>query len=86
MARVCDITGKRTISGNNVSHSNNKTKRKFLPNLHKKKFFIDELGCWLELKVCSSALRSINKYGVYAVLKKAKERGTLFRYLHFLVD
>jgi large subunit ribosomal protein L28 len=86
MSRVCDITGKRTVSGNTVSHSKNKTRRKFYPNLHKKKFFLDELGIWLNLKVCSSALRSIDKYGIYPVLKKAKDKGTLFKDLCFLVD
>jgi large subunit ribosomal protein L28 len=86
MAKVCDITGKKTIAGNSVSHANNKTKRKFYPNLHKKKFFVEELGLWLNLKISSSALRSIDKYGVYNVLKKAKSEGTLVKDLCFLID
>ncbi len=75
MARVCDITGKRTQVGNNVSHANNKTKRKFYPNLHKKSFYVPEDDAWITLKVCSKALRTINKNGISAVLKKAQEKG-----------
>jgi large subunit ribosomal protein L28 len=77
MARVCDITGKRTQVGNKVSHSNNKTKRKFYPNLQKKKFFIAEENKWVTLKVSTSGLRSINKKGISAVIKEAKEKGFL---------
>lgn len=77
MARICEITGKRTASGNNVSHANNKTRRKFYPNLHKKRFFIPEKNQWIEVKVCTSVLRSIDKNGILVVFKKAKERGTL---------
>ena len=74
MARVCDITGKRPRVGNNVSHANNKTRRKFYPNLHKKKFYIPEEDRWVVLKVSSSALRTISKKGIYAVIKEAKEK------------
>lgn len=74
MARVCDITGKRAISGNNVSHAHNKTKRKFYPNLHKKRFYIPEEDRWITLKVSTSALRTINKKGISAVLKDLKEK------------
>jgi large subunit ribosomal protein L28 len=74
MARVCDITGKRAISGNNVSHAHNKTKRKFYPNLHKKRFYIPEEDRWVTLKVSSTALRTINKKGIAAVLKEVKEK------------
>ena len=77
MARVCDITGKRTRVGNNVSHANNKTKRKFYPNLQKKRFYIPEEDAWITLKVAASAIRTINKNGVSAVLKKAKEEGRI---------
>lgn len=77
MSRVCQITGKRPRSGNNVSHANNKTKRKFYPNLHKKRFFLAEEDRWITLKVSTTALRTINKNGIEAVLKKAKENGTL---------
>jgi large subunit ribosomal protein L28 len=77
MARVCQITGKRPQVGNNVSHANNKTKRKFYPNLQKKKFYLPEEDKWITLKVSTSALRTINKNGITAVLKKAKEKGYL---------
>ncbi|MGK7389645.1 MAG: 50S ribosomal protein L28 [Candidatus Cyclobacteriaceae bacterium M2_1C_046] len=75
MSRVCDITGKRPRVGNNVSHANNKTKRKFYPNLHKKKFYIAEEDRWITLKVSTTALRTINKNGITAVLKKARKNG-----------
>jgi large subunit ribosomal protein L28 len=77
MARVCQITGKRPRVGNNVSHANNKKKRKFYPNLQKKRFFIVEENRWITLKVSTSALRTINKNGISAVLKEAKEKGNL---------
>ena len=73
MARVCDITGKKVMVGNNVSHSNRKTKRKFYPNLQTKKFFISETGEWVTLKVSANALRTINKKGIASVLKDALE-------------
>ena len=75
MARVCDLTGKRPQVGNNVSHDNNKTKRKFYPNLQKKRFYIPEEDAWITLKVSTTALRSINKNGIAAVLKKAHREG-----------
>ncbi|MBT30049.1 MAG: 50S ribosomal protein L28 [Thalassobius sp.] len=77
MSRVCDITGKRPRVGNNVSHANNKTKRKFYPNLHTKKFYIPEEDRWITLKVSSTALRTINKNGITAVLKKARANGNV---------
>lgn len=77
MARVCQITGKRAHSGNNVSHANNRTKRKFYPNLHKKRFFIPEENKWITLKVSANAIKTINKKGITAVLKEAKAKGTL---------
>ncbi len=75
MSRVCQLTGKRPISGNNVSHSNRKTKRRFLPNLHKKRFYIQEKDEWVTLKVSSAALRNINKLGLYAYLQKCEKKG-----------
>jgi len=75
MSKVCEITGKRPISGNNVSHAHNKTKRRFYPNLQKKKFFIPEEGKWITLKLSTSAMRTINKKGISAVLKEAKAQG-----------
>jgi large subunit ribosomal protein L28 len=77
MSRVCQLTGKRPRSGNNVSHANNKTKRKFYPNLHKKRFYIPEEDKWITLKVSSQALRTINKNGIAAVLKKARAEGNV---------
>ena len=75
MARVCDLTGKRAMVGNSVSFSNKKTKRKFNPNLQKKKFYVPEMGEWITLKVSTSALRTINKNGISAVIEKAIKKG-----------
>lgn len=72
MARVCQVTGKKVITGNHVSHSNRKTKRKFYPNLLTKKFFVPETGEWVSLKVSAAGLRVINKKGIAAVLKDLK--------------
>ncbi len=77
MSRVCEITGKRPRVGNNVSHANNKTKRKFYPNLQKKRFYIAEEDRWITLKVSTSAIRTINKNGITAVLKKARANGNI---------
>ncbi len=75
MARVCQITGKKPIVGHRVSHSNIKTKRRFLPNLQEKKFFIPEDNRWISLKVSTKAIRMINKKGISACLKEAREKG-----------
>lgn len=75
MSKVCQLTGKKPMAGNNVSHSNRKSKRRFLPNLHKKKFFIPELDKTVTLKVCSTALRTIDKLGIYEYLVKQKKKG-----------
>ncbi|MBO7586869.1 MAG: 50S ribosomal protein L28 [Bacteroidales bacterium] len=77
MSRVCQITGKKAIVGNNVSHANNKTKRKFNPNLHTKKFYVPELDEWIWLKVSAHGMRHINKKGVYKCLVEASEKGIL---------
>jgi len=77
MSRVCQITGKRPRTGNNVSHAHNKTKRKFLINLFKKRFYLPEEDKWITLKVSSTALRTINKNGIDAVLKKARQNGNV---------
>lgn len=77
MARVCQLTGKKTRVGNNVSHANNKTKRKFYPNLQKKRFYVPSTGQWITLKVSTSAIRTINKNGLEATIKKSYEKGTL---------
>ncbi|MBA3901869.1 MAG: 50S ribosomal protein L28 [Bacteroidetes bacterium] len=77
MSRICELTGKKAIVGNKVSHSNSKTKRKFNPNLIEKKFYIPEEDKWIKLKIAASALRTINKNGLSAVLRKAREKGFL---------
>lgn len=77
MSRFCDLTGKGPMTGNHVSHSNRKTKRKFYPNLHKKNFYIPELDRWVELKVSTTALRTINKKGVYNYLKELEKKGEI---------
>ena len=75
MSRVCQLTGKRPVSGNNVSHSHKKTKRWFLPNLHKKRFYLPEEDRWITLKVSSKALRNINKKGITEYLRELKKQG-----------
>jgi large subunit ribosomal protein L28 len=75
MAKVCDLTGKKPITGNYVSHSNRKTKRRFMPNLHTKKFFMPETGEWVTLKVSASAIRTISKMGLHAYIKKLEKKG-----------
>ena len=75
MARVCQVTGKRPITGNKVSHSNIKTKRRFLPNLQNKRYFLAEEDKWITLKVSSEAIRTINKNGLLAVVKKLRAAG-----------
>jgi large subunit ribosomal protein L28 len=75
MARVCQVTGKRPITGNKVSHSNIKTKRRFLPNLQSKRYFLAEEVKWVTLKVSSEAIRTINKNGLYSVVKQLRASG-----------
>ncbi|HSD13413.1 MULTISPECIES: 50S ribosomal protein L28 [Flavobacterium] len=75
MSRVCELTGKRAMVGNNVSHAMNKTKRKFSVNLVKKRFYIPEEDRWVTLRISTSALKTINKNGIAAVLKEAKANG-----------
>lgn len=77
MARVCEITGKRPHVGNSVSHANNKTKRRFYPNLQTKRFFVPEEGKWITLKVSTKAIKTINNRGITAVLKEARAKGFL---------
>ena len=77
MARVCEISGKRTRVGNNVSHAHNKTKRKFKPNLQKKRYYLPEEDRWVTIKLSTSVMRTINKKGISAVLKEARDKGTL---------
>jgi large subunit ribosomal protein L28 len=75
MARVCQVTGKKPITGNKVSHSNIKTKRRFLPNLQTKRFFLAEEDKWITLKLSSEAIRTINKKGLYTVVKELRAAG-----------
>lgn len=75
MSKVCQLTGKRPITGNNVSHSKRKTKRRFLPNVHKKRYYIPETEQWVTLKVSAHAMRNINKVGVYDYLKQLEAKG-----------
>ncbi|MFC4232954.1 50S ribosomal protein L28 [Parasediminibacterium paludis] len=75
MARVCQVTGKKPMVGNSVSHSNIKTKRRFLPNLQTKRFFYAEEGRWITLKVSGEAIRTINKNGLEATVKALRAKG-----------
>jgi large subunit ribosomal protein L28 len=75
MARVCQVTGKTPIGGNKVSHSNIKTKRRFLPNLQTKRFFLAEENKWITLKLTTDAIRTINKRGLYNVVKELRAQG-----------
>ena len=79
MSKICEITGKKVITGNNVSHSNSRTKRTFSPNLQTKRFYIPEEDKWITLKVSAHALRSINKKGISVCIKEAREKGYLNR-------
>ncbi len=76
MARICQVSGKRPRVGNNVSKANNKTKRKFYPNLQRKRFYLPDEDRWVTLRVATSTLRTINKNGISAVLKEARAKGT----------
>ncbi len=77
MSRICDLTGKAALTGNKVSHSNAKTKRKFYPNLQTKRFFIPEEDRWITLKVSTSAIKTINKNGITAVINKFIQKGSI---------
>ncbi len=76
MSRVCQLTGKKVMVGNNVSHSKRRTKRTFYPNLQKKRFYNVEDGSYVTLRVSTSAMRTINKMGLKAAIAQAKEKGT----------
>ena len=75
MSRICQVTGKRPISGNNVSHSNIKSKRRFLPNLHNHRFWVESENRWVQLRVSTKGLRIIDKKGIDDVLKDLRSRG-----------
>ncbi len=75
MARECEVTGKKPMSGNNVSHANNKTKRRFLPNLQNRRFWVESENRWVRLRVSNAGLRIIDKLGIDAVLADMRARG-----------
>jgi len=75
MARVCEVTGKKPMVGNNVSHANNKTKRRFLPNLHYRRFWVESENRWVRLRVSNAAVRLIDRKGIDVVLAELRERG-----------
>lgn len=77
MSRVCELTGKKPMTGNNVSHAMNKTKRRFNVNLFKKRFYLPEEDKWLTLRVSAQAIKNINKLGITEVVKSAREKGYL---------
>lgn len=75
MAKVCEVTGKKPMSGQRVSHANNKTKRKFEPNLHEHRFWVPSENRFIRLKVSAAGMKTINKKGIEAVLREMKTRG-----------
>jgi len=75
MSRVCQVTGKRPMSGNNVSHANNRTRRRFLPNLHEQRFWVDSEKRFVRLRVSTKGIRTIDKLGIDAVLADMRKRG-----------
>ncbi|MDR9375160.1 MAG: 50S ribosomal protein L28 [Schleiferiaceae bacterium] len=77
MSRICELTGKKAITGNHVSFSNKKNKRRFNVNLTKKRFYLPEENKWVTLRVSTSALKNINKRGITAVIKEARQKGYL---------
>lgn len=77
MSRICDLTGKATMVGNRVSHSNAKTKRKFYPNLHMKRFYLPDEDRWITLKVSTSAIKTINKIGITEAISRFINKGSI---------
>ena len=80
MSRICQITGKKVMVGNNVSHSKRRTRRKFYPNLICKKFFLEEENRWVDLKVSANGMRTIDKKGLKVALTEAKDKGFIAKY------
>jgi large subunit ribosomal protein L28 len=80
MSKICQVTGKKVMVGNNVSHSKRRTKRKFLPNLFVKRYYLPEEERWISLKVSAAGIRTISKKGLTAALKEAKEKGYILNY------
>ena len=75
MSRICQVTGKGALSGNNVSHANNKTRRRWLPNLHERRFWVPSENRWISMRVSSHGLRTIDKKGIEVVLAELRGRG-----------
>ena len=75
MSRICQVTGKSVMSGNNVSHANNATRRKFHPNIHERRFWVASENRWVKLRVSNHALRTIDKNGIEAVIAQLRARG-----------
>ena len=75
MSRVCQVTGKKPVSGNNVSHANNRTRRRFLPNLHTHKFWVESENRWVKLRISTKGMRIIDKNGIDAVIADMRKRG-----------
>jgi large subunit ribosomal protein L28 len=80
MSKICQVTGKKAMVGNNVSHSKRRTKRKFYPNLFTKRYYLPEEERWITLKVSAAGIRTISKKGLTAALKEAKEKGYILNY------
>jgi len=75
MSRVCQVTGKKPVVGNNVSHANNRTRRRFLPNLHTHKFWVESENRWVKLRLSAKGMRIIDKNGIDAVIADMRKRG-----------
>ena len=75
MARVCVVTGKSPMVGNNVSHANNRTRRRFMPNLQRRKFWVESENRWVSLRLTNAGLRTIDKNGIDVVLAELRSRG-----------
>ncbi len=80
MTKTCQITGKKVMVGNNVSHSKRRTKRKFYPNLFNKKFYYQEEDRWITLLISAAGIRTVNKKGLHSALKDAKQKGYIVNY------
>ncbi|OFY68423.1 MAG: 50S ribosomal protein L28 [Bacteroidetes bacterium RBG_13_43_22] len=80
MSKICQVTGRKAVVGNNVSHSKRRTKRKFYPNLFEKRYFLPEEKRWINLKISAAGIRLINKKGLTSALKEAKEKGYIVNY------
>jgi len=78
MSRVCQVTGKKPVAGNNVSHANNRTRRRFLPNLHSHKFWVESENRWVKLRVSTKGMRIIDKNGIETVMADMRARGEKF--------